>query len=331
MREVSASSKKSFPLLSYLDDLVEDLETRLQKAADHSKPEDIHKGRIAARRLKAAIDVLRPVVSDKHRKPLARACRKLRRRLGPLRDSDIMLMHLEEIGGSARHAAGASWLVEQIKADRADIEEELSPKRLSRLCKDLEGWDDFRKELTEAQEAIASLLAQSVHLQLDALIEQAEARTSRQSNSDIHGLRIAFKKLRYTIEMAKESGHDLPAGTLETFKRIQDALGLWHDFVVIVARGLECSTQEELAVRDAPMQQKVLAIVDHFLQKSLAQLDRFQKLWNEFGTEIANLLREQFPLENTATKSKKGRGQRRSKRTVARAIPAAGAPSNGQA
>jgi CHAD domain-containing protein len=323
--------KATFPLLRYLDELVKDLQTRLEKAAHHSKPQDVHKGRIAARRLKAAIDVLRPVVSDKRRKPLARAGKKIRRRLGPMRDSDIMLTHLDEVGRNSRYAAAASWLAEQIKIERENIQEELSLKRLSRLCKDLQCWDDFRKDIADAPEAIASLLAQSVHLQLDALIEQAKAHEAKQSDSDIHGLRIAFKKLRYTIELAQESGQKLPNGMLKTFKRVQDALGLWHDFVVIVEQGLECSTQKQLAVRNAQMQQKILSIVDHFLRLSLAQLDRFQKLWDEYGNELANLLREQFPLEAAATKSKKDRGRRRSKRIVERAIPAADAASNGQA
>jgi CHAD domain-containing protein len=323
---MGASRNAEFLLLRYLDHLVEELQTRLDKAVSNPKAEDIHKGRIAARRLKAAIDVLRPVVSEKHRKPLSRACKKLRRRLGPLRDSDIMLLHLQEIAKQARHQAAARWLAGQIKKERKDLQGDLSPKRLGRVAKDLKCWSGFHKELAEAGQAIDSLLAQSIHLQVDALIEQAEAQQSGRAN-DMHATRIAFKKLRYTVEMAQESGRTLPAGMLKMFKRIQDALGLWHDFVVIV----QCSTDQQLAVRDAAMQQAVLNIIDHFLRQAMAQLARFGKLWSEFGEQMASALRDQFPLEIKSSGSKKDRGRPGSKRIRGRSALSASAPSNGQA
>ena len=131
--------------------------------------------------------------------------------------------------------------------------------------------------------------------------------------------------------MAQESGRTLPAGMLKMFKRIQDALGLWHDFVVIVEHGLKCSTDQQLAVQDAAMQQAVLNIIDHFLRQAMAQLGRFNKLWSEFGEQMASALRDHFPLEIKSSGSKTDRGRPGSKRIRGRSALSASAPSNGQA
>ena len=52
---------------------------------------------MATRRLKAALDLLKPVLSDEHLKPFSKVLKKFRRRLGPMRDLDVMIEHLGEI------------------------------------------------------------------------------------------------------------------------------------------------------------------------------------------------------------------------------------------
>ena len=97
-------------------------------------------------------------------------------------------------------------------------------------------WWGLREEVEEAREATDSLLAESLHAQLDSFAEQADRLTAtpaaglrRFARQDPHAVRIAGKSFRYTLEMAGVQGHKLPAGIMKSFKRMQEALGMWHD------------------------------------------------------------------------------------------------------
>src|SRR5687768_14720757 len=102
------------PLLVYADGLMDALRRHVPKALGEWDGEAIHQARVATRRLKAALDLMRPVIPDKRHKPFARLLRNLRRRLGPLRDADVMLDHLRELAASPKSAAAATWLSEDV-------------------------------------------------------------------------------------------------------------------------------------------------------------------------------------------------------------------------
>src|ERR687891_527315 len=98
------------PLCAYLDHLVAELRRLVPLALRDWDEQAIHRSRVATRRLKAGLDLFRPVLSADARRGLAKVTRRLRRRLGPLRDLDVMLAHLDELTSSARHAGAVAWL-----------------------------------------------------------------------------------------------------------------------------------------------------------------------------------------------------------------------------
>src|SRR3954447_14134035 len=85
------------PLCKHLDHLVDELRVHVPAALNDFDPQAIHKARGATRRLKAALDLLKSCVSPAHASPFTKIGRKLRRRLGPLRDIDVMIEHLDEV------------------------------------------------------------------------------------------------------------------------------------------------------------------------------------------------------------------------------------------
>src|SRR5262249_28345727 len=146
---------------------------------------------------------------------------------GPLRDLDVMLGHVEHVATGRMKPAG-EWLTAQMKSRQDEMRKRTTrniapPRVLARLGT----WWGVREELAESHRAVDTLLSESLHLQLDAFVERADA-----ISGDPHELRIAGKSLRYTLEMAVEEGHRLPAAVTRAFKQMQDALGLWHDYVV---------------------------------------------------------------------------------------------------
>ena len=292
-------------LCASLDKLVADLQLLAPAALGHWDETAIHQSRVATRRLKAGLDLFRPVLSDDARRPFAKVTRRLRRRLGPLRDLDVMLGHLEHLGGSGRHAGAVEWLAKQLTLQREkareDAQEDASPAKV--LGKLATSWSDVRREILESGEAINSLLAASVHTQLDGFASRADrlAGVAGETNgsaeaTDVHELRIAGKALRYTLEMARAHGRPLDAGVTRAFKRMQDALGLWHDYVVLTEWAMRASVEGLLAHHDMKLQADVLALARLTLSRAGQRLKRFAALWRENGTSLQASIRQAFPI-----------------------------------
>jgi CHAD domain-containing protein len=294
-----------FPLLDYLDKLIEDLRAHVRPAIDEAEPGQVHKARVSTRRLKAALDLLRPVIDDDRRKPLARVLKKLRKTLGPLRDMEVMRGHLEDMA-KGRHADAVAWLNARLTDEADQLRKKTRRKNSpSRLLAKLDAWLDVRDQTAEAREAMHSLLSQSLHLQVDAFAEQAGLLTAHE-RTNVHALRIAGKNLRYTLELADEQGLELPRKTIRTFKRMQDALGLWHDFVVLAQHTMEECVEADLPQCEHALQGKMLEFTRRLMARSEAHLDRFSKLWSKRGAEICAEVRDAFPLTSGISESKTG-------------------------
>src|SRR5687767_10631318 len=116
--EQPEQAASTFPLLAYLDGLVEDLRGRIPAALNQWDAEAIHQSRVATRRMKAALDLLRPVLGRKGRRRFGRIMRNLRRRLGPLRDADVMIDHLGELAGEGKYRRAIDWLSQRLCRER---------------------------------------------------------------------------------------------------------------------------------------------------------------------------------------------------------------------
>jgi CHAD domain-containing protein len=312
------TTSATFPFLAHLNALLEELRARVPAALGEWEPEAIHQSRVGTRRLKAALDLLKPVLSKRPQKKLGKILRKLRRRLGPLRDGDVMIEHLQDLGeASAQHAPAASWLARRLLTERETLRKKASKgKRPTTVVAKLCAWEPVRSEIETAREALDSLLAESLHLQLDAFAEQADrlceatddhlpAEVERQ---DPHVLRISGKALRYTLEMAAAHGHELPGSLTKTFKKMQDDLGDWHDYVVLAEHATGAAIEEQLAHHAPDLMRDLFELVRDILDKSKQELDDFRQLWREAGDSVAKAIRHAFPLTRTTSASDGGSG-----------------------
>src|SRR5205085_646967 len=110
--------------------------------------EAIHQARVSTRRLKAAMTLLKPVLSKKSGRKFLEVLKKLRRRLGPLRDYDVMLGHLEEIGKSSRNRAAADWLCTEMTESRKQARNAIAGKNaVVRTLGRLGAWWGLREEI----------------------------------------------------------------------------------------------------------------------------------------------------------------------------------------
>jgi CHAD domain-containing protein len=301
-KQASRQNVNRARLLEYVDQLVEKLRTMVPRAIKDGDETAIHHARVATRRLKAAVDVFDSVTSKSHRNELTKILSKLRKNLGPARDLDVMIGHLKEMKAD-RLKPGVGWMIEHLTRKQTESKQAASEEiDVAKVMARLGAWWGVRQEWVEAGEQLNALMGESLHLQLEEFIGHADAIAGRAGAKtdaqmlDPHELRIAGKALRYTLELAIGGGHPLPAAVSKTFKRMQDALGIWHDNVVLTDCALKLSLKNLISHHDAAVQRSVLDVAKVAMQKSQRELSKFGKLWNAKGESLAATIRRAFPL-----------------------------------
>lgn len=297
---MAKSPKKLGPLTQHLNSLVDEMCHHIPAALDRFEPHSIHQARVGSRRLKAALELLDPQLKSSHVKPLSKAGKNLRRQLGPLRDLDVMIDHLAEFKGGEKVAPAVEWLGRHLEKDRDDIRKDVregdSPQKM--IAK-LSAWWLVRQDLPKIEPTVPELIRESLKHQLDLFSQQAEGvcaekEAIEETPSDPHALRIAGKQLRYTLEIAEAAGATLPKDLLKTFKKLQDFLGTWHDYVVLAEQSLVSSIDAELTLHDPPLQRIVLALADTLLVRAQKELTRFCEFWQQHAESISGGIRSAF-------------------------------------
>jgi CHAD domain-containing protein len=214
--------------------------TRTLPSARNGDVTAIHQARVATRRLRAAL----PLVTrgSKGRKLLKTASR-LTRALGAVRELDVALLNLDEL------AAGATVETDGIDLLKATIQEErqrLYADMVAQLARiDLDKFE--RKALAAARRLGDPEWQQTDPRQMRSVIRRASRRAlSLQGAMEnaggiylpdrLHQVRIAVKKLRYTLEIAKEMSRSRASARLRLLKSVQDLLGRMHDLEVLIMR-----------------------------------------------------------------------------------------------
>ena len=214
--------------------------TRLLPSAHSGDVSAIHQARVATRRLREALPL---VTRGSRRRKLKKIASRLTRALGSVRELDVAVLNLDEL------ASDVSLPTEGINHLRVIINEERQRqwadmvRQIDRV--DLDRFE--RKALAAARRAMERAGEQSDPWRLRAVIKRASRRAlTLQSAIDnaggiylpdrLHQVRIAVKKLRYTLEIAKELSRSRASARLRTLKNVQDLLGRMHDLDVLIMR-----------------------------------------------------------------------------------------------
>jgi CHAD domain-containing protein len=187
--------------------------------------EALHRFRVATRRSRA---MLRPCsgVDD-----LQRELRWLAGTLGPVRDLDVLIEHVQELveelgddrpGGEAIVAA----LGEQRSGARAELMAALDSERYKNLL------GRFRDDLAVLGETDRGHLVSLAGRELKRLQQAYAALGPNPPDDELHRVRIKAKRTRYAAELA---GKPL-AKLADAAKRLQDTIGLHQDAVVAEER-----------------------------------------------------------------------------------------------
>jgi CHAD domain-containing protein len=254
-------------------DIVADLATEVAKRAKrisrHGDVDAIHDMRTATRRLRTAIELYGDEAPDDERSPVESELKRVARRLGAVRDLDVLLEALDDVGthaGLDRHDLSplrATWRDER-RANVKRLEAEVGRRRFRRALR------QARSLLSADGTTTPTIAARAPGLIWDRFgrVVEYDIDPAAADPVQIHEVRIAAKKLRYTLEAFKDALQ--PGATLiEEVTALQDAAGEMHDAIVAGDRARAILDHDHLRSREK-------SAIDGFAdaQSRLAQAQR---------------------------------------------------------
>ena len=231
-----------------LEPIAKKLEKNLRKAR-RGDPDAIHDSRILLRRARVGLELMGRTAFEAGRtRSVARALRDVERALGPTRDDDVFLEHLDRWleGAEAHRNAQAVPLREGVRKKRAKHVRavaralERPPARAARreLRRLLEHPEDAAcRPPANAAPTSPSLVRHFVrHVAWQAYEEVLAYEVRRAADIDVaHKFRSACRRLRFTLELFEGATHGIDS-IVGPLRDLQSRLGDLHDHAVAVVR-----------------------------------------------------------------------------------------------
>jgi CHAD domain-containing protein len=249
-RKGSPSKKKSHPrpidvsvrvygagiMSTHLLSLLQEVEgVRLAKDI-----ECIHRMRVASRRLRSTLDLFTAAFPPKKYRQWLKHVREVTRALGQARDMDVqieLVTKFEKKLSDPIYKPGVQRLVLRLSQQRAQLQEQV-----------LAAMTDFETSgvAVDMQAVLTSILAQSggVYLYspavyqrafeaisacLDAFLAYEQFIYQPERVAELHAMRIAAKRLRYTMEAFAPLYENELKDPLQAIRACQEVLGTIHD------------------------------------------------------------------------------------------------------
>jgi CHAD domain-containing protein len=205
--------------------------------------EALHQLRVATRRSRALLRAARGLAVPEWSEPLRAELAWLGGLLGPVRDLDVLLEHLDAEAGSLEgdDARAFRRLRSRLAAEREEARrallEAMDGERYFRLLDTLERAD--AAPFTDRTVSLPDIAGQA----FARLRKAVKTLPKRPSDDELHRIRIATKRARYAAELGEPALGKTGTRFVERAKTVQDVIGEHQDACVAEAR------IRELAVR----------------------------------------------------------------------------------
>ena len=193
--------------------------------------------------MQECLDLFAGVLPSQPRTRLRRRARRIRRDLAEVRDADVLLALIRSLRGKVSRTARPSLeALERRLAARAQSLRR-DPAAGGRRRIRIAGIRKRAGTLLRAVKPVARSAASGriggiARRTLEAragAVRRALRRAGGGRSADLHRLRVAIKRYRYTLEMLEAWGLSELKPELATARRIQEALGVVHDMDVLIA------------------------------------------------------------------------------------------------
>lgn len=202
----------------------------------------VHRMRVATRRLRSALEVFGGCFPDKSVRRWNRRTRDLRRALGEARDTDVRLAYLaglldglEDPGIRPGVERLALRLTQRRECAQQHIVRAVSDARKSGVLREMElairaaAPEALPPGQEEASGALNRLACQHIAARTTELLAYNRHVKHPERETELHQMRIAGKRLRYTVEVFQPLCAERAGKTLPSLVRMQDLLGEIHD------------------------------------------------------------------------------------------------------
>ena len=204
--------------------------------------EFVHRARVATRRLRAALRMFAQCFPSKQLRRWRQAIRRTTAKLGDARDRDVQIEFLCGIlsAVSAKECfPGISRVLVQIERDRERLQRKVVKavdrldakgilRQIRRVSKRLLPETAPAAENVQTADVCART-RQPILEQLDELLSHQDSLADPGDCERHHAMRIAAKRLRYTMEIARPVFPGRLDEAIEATKRVQTLLGDVHD------------------------------------------------------------------------------------------------------
>jgi CHAD domain-containing protein len=215
--------------------------TRTLPSARNGDVVAIHQARVATRRVRAALSIV--TRGSKGRK-LTKVVSRLTRTLGRVRELDVAILSLDELASDPSvPREGLELLRAILKEERerlfADMAlgtehvnlEKLQRKALAAVQHVIEEHESEVSDLKRLKAVTKRSLRRA--LALRAAIDNAGGIYLPDR---LHQVRVAVKKLRYVLEIARDLSRSRASARIRTLRSVQDLLGRMHDLEMLIMR-----------------------------------------------------------------------------------------------
>jgi CHAD domain-containing protein len=187
-------------------------------------PEELHKLRVATRRMRALLRAAAPLIDDERAEKLRARLGDLGRALGSARDADVFSAYVENATADVDEGTATARLLTAVAAERreahAAARKVLDAPAFKRLLREL---DDFSANVVIRDGSLNGLVQQESK-------KLHKAMRDVETDEALHRARVHAKRLRYAAEVV---GHDKVVARAREF---QDVVGEHQDAVVAEER-----------------------------------------------------------------------------------------------
>jgi len=217
----------------------------LTAVAQATTPKNVHFFRTSCRRLEAFAD-LREGEDARGLRKLFKRLHKPRRLAGRVRDLDVQLELMRDLHFDGDHASRRRLRVDLQESRRRaarKLSKALDPETVASLKRRLRKVARVNVSTLKADADYRKRAWSAAQAQLAALPDAFPTVDA----TNLHRLRLAGKDLRYTAEQAFPDAE--AQRFAEAMKELQDAIGRWHDWLMLGKRARDLSPEESTLQR----------------------------------------------------------------------------------
>ena len=256
------SADKSYQLLAhhYIGGQLKKLSHEIEGARQAKDIEFVHQARVASRRIRAALGVFENCFDAKRVKKWRKEIKRLTKGLGLARDADVQIEFLKNVISELDKKEntlhpGVERLLLRTQQSRQKLQVKVI-KTIDKL-KSKEVLADIHSALEKIMfclrhenpgvksEYVFRATSEHIHSKLQELLSYQDCLKNPSDKQGHHQMRIAAKRLRYTMEICEEPYNGRLHDIIEVVKKLQTLLGDLHDCDVWVGH-IEQFMEEEL-------------------------------------------------------------------------------------